>query len=171
MRKEGLASSKLIIVMDTAGFLARLQLHLFSSGNVEIYTTNSVIEEVKDSVSKEGLEIGLEIDRVKIVNPSKPSKEFIVSKAREIGCLNELSETDIDVASLAYEMRPRGNVIVFTDDYTLQNLLLYLNIPFKTVKTRGVSKPIVFKRKCKACGYPLENGDKVCPRCGFSIER
>lgn len=169
MNEGGLVSNKLMVVMDTAGFLARLQLHLFSYGNVEIYATNSVLREVKDNVSREGVEIGLVVERVRVADPSNASKRYIIEVAREKGCLNDLSDTDIEVAALAHELRLKGRVVVFTDDYTLQNLLLHLNIPFKPVKTLGISKPLVFRNKCRVCGYPLEEGEANCPRCGSSV--
>lgn len=126
---------KKVVVLDTGGFLAKIHLHIYDS---EVYTTKSVVDEVKDLENRGALDLGLDINRVKVVKPSVESILRIIEKAREMNIVNKLSETDIEVASIAYELSRENDVIVFTDDYTLQYLLACLNIVFKPLRTRGI---------------------------------
>lgn len=129
-------NKKRAIVLDTTGFLAKIHLQIYDS---EIYTTKSVVDEVRDIENREALNLGLDIDRVKVLNPSIETVKQVYRLAEELGLNNKLSETDIEVASLAKELSREYNVVVFTDDYSLQYLLVKLNILFKPLRTRGIT--------------------------------
>jgi len=132
-------------VLDTAAFLARLQLSLYG---VELVTTPSVIEEVRDFESRLGLEISLEVSRVSVEEPSRDSIEVARRAASELGALEKLSRTDVDVLALAIDKARSGlEVAIATDDYSLQNVASYLGLAFLPVKTRGISSVRVFKRR------------------------
>lgn len=165
MRGEDLSTDKTILVLDTAGLLSKIQLQMYSS-DVELYTAPSVVEEVRDRESREALEISLGIDRVRIIQPSIESVAFVSKTADYLGYMSRLSKTDIEVASLAYELKKSYRVTVITDDYDLQNLLLHLGIEFMPIKTRGIKERKVSRNKCKICGYPLSSGIDNCPVCG-----
>lgn len=158
-------TSKTVLVLDTAGFLSKIQLQMYST-NVELYTTFSVLEEVKDRESRDALEISLLIDRVKIIQPSKESLAFVSKTADLLGYGNRLSKTDIEVASLAFELKKSSKVTVLTDDYDLQNLLIHLGIEFMPIKTIGIKEPRVSKNRCRVCGSLLDSGVSKCPICG-----
>jgi len=165
MRGEDLKSNKRLLVFDTGALLSKIQLQMYSD-NIEIYTTPSVLEEVKDRESREALEVSLNIDRVRIAQPSEATITYISKLADSLGYLNKLSRTDIEVASLAYELNKYSKVTVLTDDYDLQNLLLHLNIEFATVKTKGIREARILRNKCRVCGYPLKSNDEECHVCG-----
>ncbi|NPA96128.1 MAG: DNA-binding protein [Crenarchaeota archaeon] len=132
-------------MLDTAAFLARLQLSLYG---VELVTTPSVIEEVRDFESRLGLEISLEVSRVSVEEPSRDSIEVARRAASELGALEKLSRTDVDVLALAIDKARSGlEVAIATDDYSLQNVASYLGLAFLPVKTRGISSVRVFKRR------------------------
>ncbi|MFP3065318.1 MAG: DNA-binding protein, partial [Sulfolobus sp.] len=95
------------IVFDTGAFLAGLQ-----NSYEKVYTTQEVIDEVKDFKSIELLSFGLESNKIIILQPSSQSLNIVKKEAqmiREFG----LSKTDISVASLALDLKPS---IVLTDD-------------------------------------------------------
>ncbi len=134
---------KRAIVLDTAGFLARIQLHIYG---VELYTVPRVVEEVKDATSVEGLEISQLIERVAVVEPRREFVDRVKMLAQQVGSMHKLSSTDIDVAALALQLKSEGyEVTVVTDDYTLQNLLAHLGIKFMAIKYRGISEIRVFR--------------------------
>ncbi len=165
-------SGKLIIVMDTSALLAKY--HLQIPGYIgEITTTNRVVEEVRDMENREALELGIDINRVRIVEPRKMFLERVLEKAREIGEHVSLSRTDLDVAALAYMYREEGcRVVVFTDDYSLQNLLAHLKIPFKPLRTRGIRIAREYRVYCPVCGYvSFDPGEEVCPICGSRLAK
>ena len=113
-------------VIDTAIFIQGI--------DVEGFTTPKVVEEVKDPESRLFLESLISAGKVKVLVPSKESVEAVMEAARKTGELNELSEADVEVLALAYELK----ATLLTDDYNLQNIAKTLRIPFKTLK-RGIS--------------------------------
>ena len=133
-----------VLVLDTAAFLAGIQLHVYGH---RLVTVPRVIEEVKDEVSVRGLEIALTVNRVEIVEPRKEYREQARSVARDVGSLAKLSETDLDVLALALQLRGVGcRVVVVTDDYSLQNTVALIGIEFQPVKSIGIKRPRVFRK-------------------------
>ncbi|MET1101852.1 MAG: NOB1 family endonuclease [Pyrodictiaceae archaeon] len=157
-----------IIVADTTAFLAALQLQAYS---YLLVTTPDVIDEVRDSDSRDRLELALEVGRVKIGRPSNKHLHKVLSKAVDIGEHGVLSRTDIGVAALALELKEAGcEVIVVTDDYALQNLLSHLGIVYKPLRTRGITRRYKYIYVCPACGYvSYKPGERICPRCGTTL--
>ncbi len=147
-----------MLVIDAAIFIQGI--------DVEGCTTPKVVEEVKDPGSRLLLESLISAGKVKVLMPSGKSIQAVREKAVETGELNELSEADIEVLALAYELK----AVLFTDDYNLQNIAKTLGIRFKTLK-RGIKRVIHWNYVCIGCGkrfseMPLEG---VCPDCGSPV--
>lgn len=161
---------KLIVVFDTSAFLAKYHLQL-PTYIAEIYTVPRVADEVKDQENRMALEFGVESGIVKVVEPDERFRRKIIMKAREIGEHVSLSKTDIDVATLALQLKTRyRRVIVFTDDYSLQNLLYYLGISFKPLRTKGIRRIRRYRVYCPICGYiPANASEDICPICGSKL--
>ncbi|MDT7875853.1 MAG: DNA-binding protein [Sulfolobaceae archaeon] len=151
------------IVFDTGAFLAGLQ-----NSYEKVYTTQEVIDEVKDFKSIELLSFGLESNKIIILQPSSQSLNIVKKEAqmiREFG----LSKTDISVASLALDLKPS---IVLTDDLPLQNLLLHLGIKYIPVKLSiKISKRKSFIYKCEGCGREYDKLYPSCPYCGHKLKK
>ena len=145
-------------VIDTAIFIQGI--------DIEGFTTLKVVEEVKDPESKLFLESLISAGKVKVLVPSKESVEAVVEAARKTGELNELSEADIEVLALAYELK----ATLLTDDYNLQNIAKTLGIPFKTLK-RGIKRVIRWNYVCIGCGKRFSEMPPggVCPDCGSPV--
>jgi len=165
-------SGKLHVVLDTTALLSKYYMHL-DPLKIEIYTVKRAVDEVKDTENREALEVGLSIGRVRVVEPQKPFVEEVLKTAWEIGEKAKLSATDVEVAALALELKEKGfRVIVITDDYALQNLLLHLNIPFKPLRTIGIRKPRKYVVACTVCGYvSADPSESSCPVCGNPLSR
>ena len=146
-------------VIDTAIFIQGI--------DVEGFTTPKVIEEVKDPESKLFLESLISAGKVKVLVPSKESVEVVMEAARKTGELNELSEADIEVLALAYELK----ATLLTDDYNLQNIAKTLGIAFKTLK-RGIKRVIRWNYVCIGCGKRFSEMPPggVCPDCGSPVK-
>ncbi|NJE77007.1 type II toxin-antitoxin system VapC family toxin [Thermococcus sp. ES12] len=134
--------------------------------DVEGVTSPGVVREVKDPESRLFLEGLISAGKVKVLVPSKESIEAVKEAARGTGELGELSEADIEILALAYELKG----VLFTDDYNLQNIAKTLGIEFKTLK-RGIKRVIRWNYVCIGCGkrfseMPLEG---VCPDCGSPV--
>jgi UPF0271 protein len=135
---QGYSQRRKVYVFDTAAFIAALQLMMYG---VEIYTTSSVIAEVKDSESVQRLELSQPVGRVSVVDPEKMFVEKATEVAKRFGLLDKLSKTDIDVIALALQLKEQGySVTVLTDDYDIQIILQRIGIDFKPVKTVGIKR-------------------------------
>jgi UPF0271 protein len=148
-----------MLVIDAAIFIQGI--------DVEGFTTPKVVKEVKDTNSKLFLESLVNAGKVKVLMPSKESIEIVKKKALETGELDELSDADIELLALAYEL----NATIFTDDYNLQNIATLLGLTFKTLK-RGIKKVIKWRYVCIGCGRKFERMpfEGVCPDCGSRVK-
>lgn len=69
-------------------------------------------------------------------------------------------------------MKRGYEVVVITDDYELQNLLLYIGVGFKPLRTRGIAELRIYNAQCPTCGYiPGKPDETRCPLCGGDIKR
>lgn len=164
-------STSRIIVLDASAVLAKIY-RLLPRYELEVYTTPGVISEILDSESRQALEESLELGLLRVRAPGKASIDLVVKEASRIGEVSKLSKTDVEIAALALELGKYSKTIVFTDDYSLQNLLLHLKISFRPLKTKGIAEERVYVERCPVCGYvPGELGEKTCPLCGSEIKR
>lgn len=133
---RGVESKPKAFIMDTAALLARLQLHMYYG---DLYTTPSVLAEVKDFESLYGLELSAAASRLTVKEPEPGYRALAEEVARRRGVLSSLSKADIEVLALALELREKGvSLLVLTDDYVLQRLLASEGIDFAPVKTVGI---------------------------------
>jgi UPF0271 protein len=145
-------------VLDTSAFFSGLEYQ------DELYTTWSVVAELKDLSSKIRFDLFRE-GGLEVIDPEAPA----LARAREASFAAKeqeaLSETDIDVLALAVQL----DAAVVTDDYALQNVARHLGvavIPLRQKKTAGIR----WKYRCTGCGkYGTGPGD--CPICGAPVKR
>jgi len=88
------------------------------------------------------------------------------------GDVLRLSIPDKKLISLAYMLFDEGkNVKVISDDYTIQNTLRIMDIPYSGVITEGIKGIYNWKKVCEGCkreydeDYPFED----CEICGSKI--
>lgn len=149
------------IVFDTAGFLAGLE-----NSFQKVYTTPYVIKEVKDRNSSLMLDFAISSGKIIILEPSKSSLTRVNLVLKELN-ENTLSKTDISVIALALDLYPS---LVFTDDLSVQNVLLKLNIEFTSVKiSQSANKIYKFKYRCSNCNRIFNKYISECPYCGGKI--
>ncbi|WP_456366774.1 type II toxin-antitoxin system VapC family toxin [Thermococcus sp.] len=134
--------------------------------DVEGVTTPKVVEEVKDPESRLFLEGLISAGKIRVLVPSRESVEAVKDAARKTGELGELSDADIEVLALAYELKG----VLFTDDYNLQNIARTLGLEFKTLK-RGIRRVIRWNYVCIGCGKRFKEMPPggVCPDCGSPV--
>ncbi len=134
--------------------------------DVEGVTTPKVVDEVKDPESRLFLEGLISAGKVRVLSPSRESVEAVMKAARKTGELSELSEADVEILALAYELRG----VLFTDDYNLQNIAKILGIEFRTLK-KGIKRVIRWNYVCIGCGKRFSEmpPEGVCPDCGSPV--
>ncbi len=156
-------------VLDTAALITKIILQI----PTKQYTVAEVLDEVRDEESRKALRIALEAGKLSIMKPSEESLRKVREVAREIGELPNLSNTDLAVAALALDFKSRGlEPVIYTDDYSLQNLAKSLGIEFHPIRTRGIVEKRKYMVYCPACGYVASSeNEKSCPRCGHRLSR
>jgi UPF0271 protein len=136
------------------------------------FTIPEVTAEVKDIKSKMILESAINEGKLKIEEPDMESLELIDSTIKLSGDVLRLSLVDKKLLALALSIKKlQGNVTVITDDYTMQNVLKILEIPYKSVLTSGIKQIYAWKRICKGCKkeYSDDYSYDECEICGSPI--
>lgn len=136
------------------------------------FTISEVTEELKDIQSKMIMENALKDGNLFILEPDSDSMEILELTIRESGDILRLSDTDKKLLALTiYVKKLYGNVILITDDYSIQNVSKLLKIPFKSVLTCGIKDIYAWKKVCQGCkkefndDYPWDE----CEICGSDI--
>ncbi len=129
-----------VVVADTSAFITGI----VRMAQGAIYTTNSVISEVKDEHSREVMETLTSAGRLVIEDPSKRYIELVRKTAARIGTLEKLSEADIEVLALSLLLRDKlkCEVYIATDDYTLQYTASHFNLKILRMRYRGVRERV-----------------------------
>jgi len=108
----------------------------------KMYTTPSVMKELKNIESKSLGEAAIAQGNLKVIKPSKKHIKKIKEKAREIGSDENLSKTDIEVLALALQEKQK----LVTDDYTMQNLAAHLELEYEGLTRGEINKKKKFKQ-------------------------
>ncbi|MGN0092968.1 MAG: type II toxin-antitoxin system VapC family toxin [Methanobrevibacter sp.] len=154
-------------ILDASAFINGFE----PSDNLN-YTVPEITYEVKDLKSKIHLDQIISDGKLIIKSPS----EFYVNKLDNIisesGDDLRLSYPDRQLLSLALEINDLNeSVIVLSDDYSIQNVLKILHIPFNSIITKGINQVYNWVKTCEGCKkeYPADYSEDVCEICGSKI--
>ena len=136
------------------------------------YTVPEITSEIKDLKSK--LTFDMLIEEGNLIIQDVPNK--YISSVNDVismsGDILRLSMPDIKLISLACMLQDEGkNVKVISDDYTIQNTLKIMEIPYSGVMTEGIKGIYNWKKVCEGCkkeyaeDYPFDD----CEVCGSRI--
>lgn len=161
---------KKVYVLDASAFMI---------GGIEpregvLYTTESVVSEVRGSIIQKSRVEGLVASRMlNLCSPQKRYIELVVQRSTELGELRSLSETDIEILALALELKDQGlDVTIISDDYSIQNIAASFKIKWSGIKYLGISQLIQWKMVCEMCKYETYDiKDIFCPKCGLKMKR
>lgn len=136
------------------------------------YTVPEITAEIKDFESRllydgavdDGILIVQDVDR-KYLDKTEEN----ISKS---GDVLRLSLPDKKIIALALMLVDEGkSVKVISDDYTIQNTLKIMNIPYSGIITEGIKEIYNWKKVCQGCKkefeekYPFDD----CDVCGSKI--
>lgn len=138
---------EIYFVLDASAFINGFGLE--SNNN---YTAPEITHEVKDFESKLTLDMAIRDGKLIIQDVGeKYIKEVneIISKS---GDVLRLSVPDKKLIALALMLRDEGkNIKVISDDYTIQNTLKIINIPYSGIMTDGIKGVYNWKKVCEGC--------------------
>ena len=160
-----MAKKQKIYVLDTSAILSGKPINL---NDVDLVTTSGISDEFTPGGRDYKIfhflkEIGLTIQ-----SPSKDSIEKINAVSKKTGDLSRLSNADIELLALSLDMsKDEGNeVVILTDDYSIQNVANALNIKFESMSQSGITKRFKWTCRCRGCGKNFKENIKICPICG-----
>ncbi len=158
---------KKVYVLDSSAIIGG-----YNFKNLDNYTINEVISEIKDFKSELLLQSSIEDGQIKLEQPDREDLEKVNLVTRSSGDILRLSEVDKKVIALALKFKRKGiNPVVITDDYTMQNTLKIVGIPYKSILTSGIEGILNWIKVCKGCKkrYPPEYKFEECEICGSRI--
>ena len=158
---------EIFYVLDASAFINGFQLD--SKNN---FTVPEITFEIKDFESR--LKFDEAIDESRLIIQDVPEKylklvDEIISKS---GDSLRLSFPDKKLISLAYMMCDEGkDVKVITDDYSIQNTLKIMNIPYSGIITEGIKGIYNWKKVCEGCKKEYDDDYLFddCEICGSKI--
>lgn len=136
------------------------------------FTVSEITEEVKDLKSKIILDQSIEEGKIIIKQPDQKFISKLNETITKSGDSLRLSKPDKMLLSLALDIQSsHNNIKVLTDDYSMQNVLKILNIPFGSVITDGIKGIYNWKKVCEGCKkeYPDDYSFDDCEICGSKI--
>ena len=159
-----------IFILDSSAIISGKPIDLDDD---IMMTTRSVSSEL-ESYEKDFFLFQYLIDKGLIIkSPSKNSITKIKNISKKTGDIDRLSETDIDILALALDniINEKREVVILTDDYSIQNVSCFLNIKYKSINQPGITKKFKWIRRCSGCGKNFKENLKTCPICGSSINK
>jgi len=163
---------KKAVVLDTSAFVAGLDPFSIDG---DVFTVPGVENEViRSSLSYLRLKMAKESGKLGIRAPSQEALEEARAVSAFLGDAISLSDVDIELIALAIELAREGrDVILVTDDYSIQNVAKRLGISFSPVATFGIKEELRWVVYCPACRrrFPPDIESRLCPICGTLLKR
>lgn len=145
-------------VLDSSAFFTA------ASFEGELFTTSSVIAELRDLSSKARADLLCQAG-LRVMDPDRESVSRIRESAIARGEADVLSPTDSEVLALALQLQ----ACIVSDDYALQNVARSLGIRVIPIQQKG-ARNIRWKFRCSGCGR-YYRGPGECQVCGALIQR
>jgi UPF0271 protein len=145
-------------ILDTSFFFGEYPV----SG--EIFTTPSVIDELKDIRSKGNFE-KWSVQGLRVQTPGEENRKRVTTAARLTKDSTVISKTDCDLIALALDL----GASLHTDDFAIQNIAIMLGIPIVPLLQRK-ARQVHWKFRCSGCGRYFETAGE-CKVCGSEIKR
>jgi len=179
-KNEGKDLEEKISVLDTNIFLTGLEINLF---NGIIYSTPNVIEEIRVNKFAEKnrniiykVEAAIASNKMVLKTPSQKYVQTVETHSKKTGDFNALSPVDIELIALTLDLKENTNknVVIYTNDYSIENLCFELNLQFLPLMGKdGIKKKIIWEVYCPFCKttYNVEDLYKTCEKCGLKLKR
>lgn len=127
----------------------------------ECVVTPGVVQELRRHGMAERLELLLDT-KVRELSPSILAVRTVREAAAKTGDVRRLSETDIEILALAYEMKYE----LVTDDYSIQNLARVIGVKTTGMEQSGIREVFEWQAKCTGCGKLFTAEVEECDICG-----
>ena len=161
----------MIYVLDSSAFMFGFSI----SSSAVAYTTEEVIQEVsRNRFVQVKIDAYILQGSLKVISPPSEYLSKISLATADTADLKVLSKTDLSIIALALYLKENMDkeLVLITDDYSLQNIAYVLGIKFKSMTVRGITKKIKWMIYCPACGKVFKDSKmSICPICGHELRR
>jgi UPF0271 protein len=158
-----------IFIMDTSVILSGKPINLI---DYDIITTPGVSKELKPGGRDYQFFQFLKEKGLTERSPSKKSLQHIKKTIIKTGDIDRLSNTDIEILSLAYELKKQDKrPVILTDDFSIQNIAEYLGIEYEGINQLKITKKFKWYCRCRGCGKKFQKNLKTCPICGAEVKK
>jgi UPF0271 protein len=157
-----------VYILDASGIIGG-----FISQKHPNITTSAVLDEIKDLKSQMTVQNALQEGNMKIAEPDSEALRKVQKAVKRSGDILRLSEVDKELVALALFLKKNYNLQVVTDDYSMQNILKIMNIPYRSVLTEGINEIYGWIKICRGCRqkYPSDHEGEECDTCGSALYR
>jgi UPF0271 protein len=156
---------KQVFIIDTSAILSGKPLDIPQG---ILVTTSGVSEELSPG-GRDYRTFQLLIEKgLQIHAPTKTSLHLIKERAKETGDDQRLSTADVEILALALDYKGEADceVTILTDDYSIQNVALLLNLRFKGFSQKEITQRFQWISHCPGCKRRFQEPVDVCPVCG-----
>ncbi|MCL2687415.1 MAG: ribonuclease VapC [Methanobrevibacter sp.] len=160
-------NNEIYYILDASAFIGGFEVK-----NSLNFTVSEITEEIKDLKSKMIFNQAIDDNKLFIKEGTEASINKLESIISNSGDTLRLSLPDKKLLALAIDFKDNGkNILLVTDDYSIQNVLKILNISYMSVLTEGIKGIYNWKKVCQGCRkeYPDDYKEEDCEVCGSKI--
>lgn len=161
---------KKIFIIDTSAILSGKPL-IFN--NAQFITTKNIEKEIKPGGKDYENYIYLKEKCLILKTPTNESLKKIKEISKKTGDIDRLSFFDIEILAIAIDENKQKNadVIILTDDYSIQNVAIFIKLKFESLNQNGITKKFKWINRCRGCGKKFKDNITVCPICGSDTKK
>jgi len=161
--------NQIIYVLDTSAILSGKPINI---DNAQIVTSPLIASELKPGGRDYQTFQFLKEKGLSIITPSAESLHKINQSSSETGDIGRLSDADKEILALAIDLKNDDKeIIILTDDYSIQNVANFLNITFQNISQPGITKKFKWTYQCRGCRKRFKENINDCPICGTSLKK
>jgi len=121
------------------------------------------------------IEFAIETGKLIVKKSQDKYSNIVEEKSKLLGTSKILSKNDVSLMGLALELMDTypEDILLYTNDYSMENLCTMLQIRFKPLYKKGIEEKMYFEVYCPYCKtlHKPEDLNKKCERCGLYLKK
>jgi UPF0271 protein len=156
---------KQVFIVDTSAILSGKPIDI---PNGILLTTPGVSDEISPGGRDYRTFQMLTEKGLQIHSPTKASLHLVQKSAKETGDDQRLSTADVEILALALDLKDETDceVTILTDDYSIQNVAMMLNLKFQGFSQKEITQRYQWISHCPGCNRRFQEPVDICPVCG-----